>query len=196
MNSFPVLEKILDSKDFTVGGGSASALAGAMASSLVAMVARLSLGKGYGLPDEHYLLVAEEAEKLSQSLLNGAAEDEEAYAEIKKAYCLPKETPDQQELRAQYIELALLEAARVPGENGLRCTRAAELAEALLNKSNPRASSDLEIGRLLAGVAVIGCALNVAANAASVKNSNQAQELQREADRLVDFGFDCCKKGK
>jgi len=54
MLKLEILRKIIDSKDFTVGGGSAAALSGAMAAGLVGMVARLSVDKNYGLSSEKY----------------------------------------------------------------------------------------------------------------------------------------------
>ena len=80
---YDVLEKIMDSKDTTVGGGSASAVAGAMAAGLVGMVARLSTGKQYGLPDERYLGIADELDMLAVKLKDGAVADTQSYLGIK-----------------------------------------------------------------------------------------------------------------
>ena len=84
--------KVLDSENTSVGGGSASAMAGAMAAALVAMVARLSVGKDGMREDAFYNAILGEAEVLSSELYNGALDDEKAFAAIRTAYRLPKDT--------------------------------------------------------------------------------------------------------
>ncbi len=67
--------RVLDSYENTTGGGTASAVAGAMAAALVAMVARLSIGK-QGLEDEDfYLEIMKEVESLSTELMDGGSDD-------------------------------------------------------------------------------------------------------------------------
>ena len=64
-----VLELILDTDDVTVGGGSASALAGAKACGLIGMVCKLSTKKDFGIPAERQLELAKELEEIRQKLL-------------------------------------------------------------------------------------------------------------------------------
>ena len=170
--------KVLDSEDFTTGGGSAAALAGAMASALVAMVAKLSLKKEYGLPFEKQEKVAAEAENLKDLLLKGAAEDIEAFALVKEAYGLPKNSDAEKAKRAEMIEKAFVTAARVPAENADKCRRALDLAKMLDGRSNPAAASDLKVALDLAETGLKGCLANIEINLSSIKDRAVLQQLE------------------
>ena len=85
-----LLRLVTDSADATVGGGSASALAGAMAAGLVGMVARLSRDRGLRLGDDELSAAADETDRLGRALLAGAQEDADAYGLVKAAYALPR----------------------------------------------------------------------------------------------------------
>lgn len=73
------LTRVLDPQDNSVGGGTSSALAGAMAASLLAMVGRLSLGRKGMEPEGFYLPLVKEAQSLAERLLHGAHEDAQAF---------------------------------------------------------------------------------------------------------------------
>lgn len=176
--------KVLDSEDFTTGGGSAAALSGAMAAALVAMVAKLSLKKEYGLPFEKQGRVAAEADGLRDALLKGAGEDIEAFALVKEAYGLPKNNSDQKAKRAEMIEKGFITAARVPAGNGEKCRRVLELAKMLDGKSNPAAASDLKVALDLAETGLKGCLANIIINLPSIKDPDIVQQLKVIADEL------------
>ena len=177
---YEVVEKIMDSRDVTVGGGSASAVAGAMAAGLVGMVSRLSVGKEYGLPDERYLEIAEELDELAVQLKEGAVEDTRSYLGIKAAFALPKATDEQKSARRAAIESAAIRAANVPLENGRAALRILEFCREMDGKFNP-AASDMEAGVLLAEMAVKDTALNVEANLSLIKTPEINEELARSA---------------
>ena len=103
MNYKEIFDLILDENDFTVGGGSSSAIVGAMASGLMGMVANLSKGKDYGYSDKEYDDIIKELNEAKVKFLQGAVEDNKAYMLIVNAYKLPKSTEDEKEIRKGWI---------------------------------------------------------------------------------------------
>lgn len=162
--------KVLDSEDTTTGGGTASAVAGAMAGALVAMVARLPIGKDGAEPDRFYDELAAEALALSGELFDGAREDSQAFVAIRSAFRLPKQTDEQEAARREAIQAAWLDAARVPLTNAERCARVLELGTQLRGRSNLSAASDLESALHLARAGVLGCLETIEANLPSIKD--------------------------
>ncbi|MHC1782328.1 MAG: cyclodeaminase/cyclohydrolase family protein [Anaerolineaceae bacterium] len=79
---------VLNPDDSTTGGGSASAIAGAMAGALVAMVCRLSL-KGQDENGQAFLeRAAVECRELSSRLMPGAQADTLAFQSVSRAFRL------------------------------------------------------------------------------------------------------------
>lgn len=184
MSYIEVLDKILDSNDVTVGGGSASAISGAMAAGLIGMAARLSTKKDYGLPAEKHLEIAEELDALAKELLQGSEEDTKAYLMIKNAYSLPKSTDEEKTQRTTAIENAGIAAAKVPKNNGYRCKRVYELGLIMEGKYNTNTSSDFNIGMNLAKLGVAGCILNIEANLSLIKNNEIKIEFENHIKTL------------
>ena len=173
--------KILDPTDMSTGGGAASAIAGAMGAALVAMVARLSVGKEGMLEESFYQSVSSEAEDLARGLFRGGREDERAFAGIRAAYRLPKNSEDEITERRQAIQAAMIQAARVPLSNGERCGRVLVLCSQLHGCSNPTAASDLECAVHLARAGVLGCVANVLINVPSIQDETTSAELVARA---------------
>lgn len=180
-----ILGKVIDSDDFTVGGGSASAIAGAMASGMISMVAKLSLQRPINLTAGEYENISLEADKLAKELLEGANNDTKAYCMIKNAYAMPKNTAEEKQLRTNAIREAGKAAAEVPRDNGYRCKRANELALLLIGQSNPSCSSDLYSALYLSNAGVKGCTLNIEANLPLIKDEKILEEFKNDIEVLV-----------
>lgn len=178
MNSKGIFQKITDTKDLTVGGGSASAVAGAMGAGLIGMVSRLSAQKDWGLTPEEYMELGDRSDSLVKDLLLGSEEDTAAYCLIKAAYGMPKSTEVEKQERSKAIGLAGEKAASIPLENGFHCGKVAKIGKYLLGKSNANAESDLRIGIQLAELGIRGCAMNVEANLPLIKNPEAAETFK------------------
>ncbi|PIE55526.1 MAG: formiminotransferase-cyclodeaminase [Dethiosulfovibrio peptidovorans] len=186
MSLYKVLDNILDSKNSTVGGGSASAMAGAMAAGLVGMVARLSLEKRLRLDDHRYTELANELDTLSQELAQGAQDDTQAFLAIKEAFSMPKASDDEKKVRTQAIEEAAVKAASIPMLNAQKAERILKICHELEGNYNPNASSDFVAGTLLAKTAVIGCALNIDANLPLIKTPERRVPLEKASKEFRD----------
>jgi formiminotetrahydrofolate cyclodeaminase len=169
--------KVLDPTDNSTGGGTASAVAGAMAGALVAMVARLSIGKEGMEPDAFYAELGTSAETLSTGLFNGGREDSQAFEAVRNAFRLPKDNDEEKSIRREAIQTAWVHAAHVPLANAERCRQVLELGVQLRDRSNPNAASDLACAMYLARAGLLGCLENVAINLPAIKDPQVAAEL-------------------
>lgn len=184
MNYVDVFNLVLDSDDVTVGGGSASALAGAQACGLFGMVCKLSVKKDFGIPPEQQLELAKELDDLKEMLLQGAVEDTKAFQTIKAAYALPKETEEEKAERREAVSDAGVVAATAPMNNAKAIRRVYEIGQALNGNSNPNCLSDVLIGLELAKIGVNGCVMNIDANLSLIKDEKKVEDFQAAMKEL------------
>lgn len=160
----------------TPGGGAAAAHTGAVAAALVAMVARLTIGKkGYEEVADRMREIADSAESLRGQLEKDVEQDVEAFNQVMRAYRLPKDTPAQEMDRSQAIEDAMHGAALVPLQVADAATAALELSAEVAEAGNVNAISDAGSAGAMARAALQSASLNVRTNAASVKDKAAAQ---------------------
>ncbi|NNK48922.1 MAG: cyclodeaminase/cyclohydrolase family protein [Gemmatimonadetes bacterium] len=176
--------KVVDAGDDQTGGGTASAVAGAMAAGLAGMVARLSIGRDGMEPEPYYREIDAEAQVLTGSLLRGGREDSEAFGAVMRAFTLPKCTDEEKAARSAAIQEGMVGAAKVPLENAERCAAVLGLVTRLQGRSNQNAASDLAVAAALARTALEGCLANVAINVESIKDSQTAAGLAERAAAL------------
>jgi formiminotetrahydrofolate cyclodeaminase len=166
------------------GGGSVSALAGALGAALCAMVARLTLGK------EKYRRAWEEMERLRDSsdslcsrLMDLVEEDSAAYAKVMAAYRIPKERDRERE---DAVQSALKEAASVPMET-LRITATLrDLVKSALDRGNPNCLTDAGVAAQLIRAAAHGAAYNVRVNLSGIKDPDFCNGLSSETSQLLE----------
>lgn len=178
--------RVMDPSDNSTGGGAASALAGAMAASLVGMAARIS--RRAKEPDEREMFtqLATKAEELALRLLEGARRDAEAFDRVLEAYKMPRTTEVERALRAEAIQEALKLAATVPLENARMCSEVMDLCRGLELRVDPKASSDLTCAKHLGEAAIKGCLENLAVNLRDMKDSILSSRLREEGLRLAE----------
>jgi len=164
------------------GGGSAAALAGSLAGALVAMVARLTIGrKAYAAVDERARAILGEADVLRGELRRLVDDDAAAYTRVSAAYKVPKDDP----ARGAAIDAALLGAAITPLDVARRAARLGELAREIGTIGNKNARSDAKVAEEMARTAVIGAVENVRVNVTSMSNEQAGAALLEEAENLL-----------
>ena len=151
----------LASKAPVPGGGGASALCGSLAAALGQMVANLTVGK------KRYEDVEEEMQQslfalniLQLELAALADKDAEVFAPLAAAYGMPSATKEEQEEKQRVME----------------------------EKGSKMAVSDVGVAAQMARAALNGAVMNVYINTKSMKNRDQAEELNEKAEKLIAAG--------
>ncbi len=169
----------------TPGGGSAAAHAGAMAAALVAMVARLTLGKKkYVAVDSKMLALAQRADELRTEFSEAVQKDSAAFEAVMSAMKLPKETTKQKTKRGKALQTATLEAARQPLAVARMAVETLDLARQAAELGNTNAISDAGTAAALARASLEGSALNVRINLHSLDKNSQGTKLLKELRTL------------
>ena len=174
------------SSDPTPGGGSASALAGAIGAALLAMVAGLGRASTTDQEDLERLAVAGRREAvLSDELASLVDRDAEAYDVVMAAYKLPKATDEEKTRRSARIQEALEGAIQSPLDVMRLCSEAAEHATVIASFGNPNAASDVRVAVEMLSAGLRGARANVDINLESLKDPARVEAIRDEAARLT-----------
>ncbi len=179
----------LASGDAVPGGGTGSAVAGAIGASLVAMLARVTLARPR-YQSQHRLMeaVAEGADEASRRLLGLAREDAQAFEAVTKAYALPRRTDEEKALRHDRIQAALRTAVEVPLRVMEQCVDVIGLAKNAVESGNKNAASDGAVGTELCRATLKSAALNVQANLALIDDAEFKKLSRTRVDEMLYMG--------
>ncbi len=167
------------------GGGSVSAYCGALGIALGTMVANLSAHKrGWDDRWEFFSDWAVKGEILKQKLVAAVDEDTDAYKGIMNAFGLPKEKPEEKDIRKKAIAEATRHAALVPLKIAQFASEAFEVVEAMVQKGNPNSITDAGVGALCLRTAVKGAVMNVRINLKGFEDKEFVKKTLYEAEEL------------
>lgn len=153
------------------GGGSVSALAGALGAGLGSMVCALTPAKkGFESTLEK---LSSSGERLSSDLENlkrAIDLDTDAFNDVIAAMRLPKNTDQEKRSRDLALEDGYKKATRVPFETADRCASVLSDLVTVVELGNPNSASDVGVGALMAYAGFEGAVLNVMINLPNIKD--------------------------
>lgn len=178
---------VLASDSPAPGGGSASALAGAMSAALVSMVANLTIGKKkYADKEELMIATKHDADKKRQRLLELIEEDSSAFNKVMDAFRMPKGTGEEQAARNAAIQQALKDACLPPAETVQINAELMKLARIVATEGNPNAASDAGVAAHLSSAALSGAAMNVKINTTQITDKEFCKRIEESISSLKD----------
>jgi formiminotetrahydrofolate cyclodeaminase len=177
----------LSSSSPTPGGGTASAIAGAIGASLLLMVAGLEKSKTGS--EEERLLLADSKRALvplRSRLIELADADTAAFNEVMDAYRMSKANDEEKAARAEVIQRALWRATEVPLDTLRVCADALEYGPVVARCGNPTAASDVGVGVRLLEAAAGGAEANIRVNLKGIRDESLKGDAERDAARLLE----------
>jgi glutamate formiminotransferase/formiminotetrahydrofolate cyclodeaminase len=179
--SMPVRDFLdeLSSDSPAPGGGSVSALAGAMGAALAAMVAAISHGKkGFEAKQNDLDKIARRAQELKDQFVAAIDADTIAFDRLLEAMRLPADNPARNAaivdatIRATEVPLGVLEA----------CPEVIELCRQVARIGFQASLSDAGVGSQMARAAAAGAYQNVCINLAGLNDAARRSKLLARAD--------------
>jgi glutamate formiminotransferase/formiminotetrahydrofolate cyclodeaminase len=170
----------------TPGGGSVSALAGALSAALGAMVCGLTIGKKKYLDvSEEIKVVLKKIEALRPELLFLIEKDAQSFEQVLSARRMPKYTEFEIAQRDAKIQEATLAASMVPLEVMEKTVIIMELLPVIAEKGNVNSISDVGVASLMALSAVKGANMNVRINLPGLEDEARRKDLSQRAQATL-----------
>jgi formiminotetrahydrofolate cyclodeaminase len=167
------------------GGGSVSALCGALSAALGQMVAQLTIGKKkYAEQEESMKEMAAVFNTYLDEFAKDIDADSEAYDTVFAAFKLPKETDEEKVFRTQKIQEATKVAAEVPLQVAKKAFRVMDFLPIVAKMGNQNAVTDACVAMMCARTAVLGALLNVKINLSAIHDEEFVARMRKEVELL------------
>ena len=168
------------------GGGSASALEGAVGAALTAMVCALTIGKKkYADVQDLAAESMEKANDLKARFVDVMDRDTEAFNAVSAVFAMPKDTDEQKAARKAAMQEALKGCTKTPFEMMQLACETLELTRSLVGRLNASAASDLGCSALALRAAIQGAWLNVLINISGIADEAFAAEYRKNGEALL-----------
>ena len=173
------------SSDPAPGGGSVSALCGALSAALSRMVVGLTLGKKkYEDVKGEMEDMLPDLEKLGRELLEAVEKDSRSFEQYMAALSLPKETEEEKAVRFKAMQEGLKAAVIVPLSVAEKSLSILPYAKAVAARGNRTAVTDALVSAMTARTAVLGAVFNVKINLKSIEDEVFVREIYQKATYL------------
>jgi glutamate formiminotransferase/formiminotetrahydrofolate cyclodeaminase len=177
------------------GGGSAAALAGALAAALGEMMSGLTEGRNqFASAGPQVREIHARLTNLRSTLRILVQEDSAAFKSLLDALKLPKGTDEEKAARREAIECATRSATETPLRTARAASEILEHMRALAEIGNPNAKCDVAVGAQLAYASLKGAQYNVLANIPGLRDTPLAESFRREALDLVRRGREALQR--
>ena len=168
------------------GGGSVSALAGALGASLSSMVAILTHEKKEMLDIKPEMdKIGKEAQLLKDQLTNMVDEDTIAFKNVMSSSRLPSTTEDEKKHKIKSLEAANKYAIEVPMKTAELCFEVLVLSKNLVEKGNPNSVTDVGVASEIAFAGLRGACMNVEINLNNISDSNYRKNFQSKINKII-----------
>lgn len=183
--------KVLGEGKPTPGGGAAAALSASLAAALTSMVFNLTIDKKASRDYAESIVQSmrearEKTDAFREEYLRLMQEDASAFDALMDAFCLPKETEEEKELRKKAIDLAKVKVLDIPKELVQKAYAMYDALKIATEYGNKNAISDAGVAAILIHSAIEGAALNVFINLASSEVNEENIRLKQETDDIVE----------
>jgi glutamate formiminotransferase/formiminotetrahydrofolate cyclodeaminase len=177
----------LSSESPAPGGGSASALSGALSAALCSMVANLTFGRRE-IRRHNPLMeeVAVEAQTLKTKFTELVDRDTDAFNAYMAATRMPKKTEEEKRTRDLAVKAAAHQTTLVPFETLELIPAVLVLAEIVARKGNVSAVSDAAVAAIQAEAAAEGSWMNVLINLPMVNDPPFAEDIRNKSKAIIE----------